>query len=79
MTFSIRLKGNLEARLERLATLTERPKAFYVNASLLHGLSIDVMEAKYLPPNLREGMQAENRGNELGKGLTLGTNQMSLV
>ena len=79
MTFSIRLKGNLEARLDRLAEVTERPKAFFVNASLTHGLSIDKMEAMYLPTNLKDQVQAESRGQELGKGLNLGISQMRLV
>lgn len=69
----------MEARLERLATSTSRPKAFYVNASLEHGLSIDELEKMYLPAHLKEGAQIENRGQDFGKGFNLGVSQLNLV
>ena len=79
MTFSIRLKSNMEARLEQLATSTGRAKAFYVNASLEHGLSIDKLEEMYLPAHLKNGAEAENRGQDFGKGFNLGVSQLNLV
>lgn len=78
MTFSIRL-GNLEERLEHLSVVTKRPKSFYVKEALLHGQSIETLESIYLPERARESARAANVGQDLGKGLNLAGNQMSLV
>lgn len=76
MTFSIRLKGNMEARLDRLHETTGRPKSFYVNASLTHGLSLDELEEMYLPAHVKDDAKVNN---DFGKGVNLGVDQMILV
>lgn len=79
MAFSIRLPKEIDARLEHLASVTGRPKAFYVNQSLILGRSLEVLEAIYLQETERESARAATLGQELGKGLNLGVNQLSLV
>lgn len=77
MTFSIRLKGDLEERLNRLALINERSKAFFVNKSLTAGLSIDQLEQIYLQTPNDLDTKAKNVEQESGEGTDQG--QLSLV
>lgn len=56
MTFSIRMPNDLESRLERLSTLTGRPKSFYVN--LIMAREMEGLERVYLAEKTREEMRA---------------------
>lgn len=60
MTFSIRLKSDIEQRLNRLALINKRSKAFFVNESLMGGLSIDQLEEIYLQAPSAISLATEN-------------------
>ena len=56
MAFSIRLPGDVESRLDNLAALTGRTKAFYVKAAIVEHL--DELEDVYLAEKRLEDMRA---------------------
>lgn len=56
MALSIRLPGNIEARLQNLATLTGRTKSFYITEAICEHL--DDLEDLYLAERELEAIRA---------------------
>ena len=56
MALSIRLPGNIEARLQNLATLTGRTKSFYITEAICEHL--DDLEDLYLAERELEAISA---------------------
>ena len=56
MALSIRLPGNIEARLQKLATLTGRTKSFYITEAICEHL--DDLEDLYLAERELEAIRA---------------------
>ena len=56
MALSIRLPGNIEARLQYLATLTGRTKSFYITEAICEHL--DDLEDLYLAERELEAIRA---------------------
>ena len=56
MALSIRLPGNIEARLQNLATLTGRTKSFYITEAICEHL--DDLEDLYLAEREFEAIRA---------------------
>ncbi len=79
MPFSIRLTKDIEARLVRLATMTKRPKSFFVNEALKQGRSIDILEQIYLTEKAAEEKRAQRIDNEMMKESNLNKSQLALI
>lgn len=79
---SLRLPDDLERRLDRLAELTGRPRAFFIKKAL--GSELDRLEGVYLPEALRVQERERAAGlaataKEVGASLGLVGNQLSLA
>lgn len=78
MPFSIRLTKEIEARLERLSTLTKRPKSFFVNEALTQGRSIEKLEYIYLAEKAGEDVRAQ-REDQSGERVDIDPRRLALV